>query len=214
MERLAQRDIQALMEAIRKIYSETDIEALPNRIASEASKVIPSATTCFCKIIQNNRNILDIEMSSHGNKWESPDTFKRCIHEHPFVNLLYSGKIKPHPFREDIERAILRRFPDFKRFPENIALKISDAFTDRQLRRLKLFNEFFHPNGIEYMLGAAISYRQNFHTAICFSRDRKDFTEKERLILNLLSPHIGQAYRNAKAGGLIRKHESFGLTPR
>ncbi|MEW6740605.1 MAG: hypothetical protein AB1325_11980 [Nitrospirota bacterium] len=76
------------------------------------------------------------------------DALNRHIHEHPVASLVFSGKMKPHPFRDDIKRKWLRKSLNI-----NTATKVSDLLTNSQLRSLALFNEFYRPNGIGYQLG-------------------------------------------------------------
>ncbi|MBI5748525.1 MAG: hypothetical protein HZA00_05315, partial [Nitrospinae bacterium] len=131
------------------------------------------------------------------------DAFNRHIHEHPIVSLLFSGKGKPHPFKDDIERALLR-----KHQPSNEVTKISDMLTNSQFRSLALFNEFYRPNGIEYQLGMPLLFSKDYQTALTLNRDKIDFSEKECLIFNLLGHHIRQAFKNAEVIGRIREDKT------
>jgi DNA-binding CsgD family transcriptional regulator len=138
-------------------------------------------------------------------QWEGVAAFGRNMHEHPLTNYLHSELLQRHRFKEDIENAVNKCYPHLKHSPHNTAAKISDVLTNRQFRALAVFNDFFRPNGIEYQLLMSILPTQDGYTTMSFNRDKNDFSEKERLILNLIGPHIIQAYRNAEAFKKVRQ---------
>jgi DNA-binding CsgD family transcriptional regulator len=72
-------------------------------------------------------------------------------------------------------------------------LKLSDFLTRRELHRSQLYNEWFRPYGVEHELELAIPSPQ-WHTRT-FIWDRRgrastDFTERDRLVLDLLKPQL------------------------
>jgi DNA-binding CsgD family transcriptional regulator len=117
--------------------------------------------------------------------------------EHPILNYLHSGLLRPHRFREEIENAVHKRFPSLRQFQHYTAAKMSDALSNRQYRSLGIYNEFFRRNESDYQLLISFLPAGNSYSMISFNRDKKDFTEVERLVLNLLTPHIAQACKNA-----------------
>ena len=98
-----------------------------------------------------------------------------------------------------------KRFPLLRRYQHYSAAKISDALPDRQFRRLGLFNDFFRRNDVAYQLLLSFLPRGSGYSMISFNRDKRDFTEKERLLLNLIGPHIAQAQLNAEASAQARR---------
>lgn len=195
---LTHRDIHNLQDCIQEIYSNLEIESFPAHIISAISKVIPSCVTSCARISQKDKRISYDGVAS-CRKWESLAAFGRNMHEHPLTNYLHSELLPQHQFKEDIEKAVNKRYPHLKHSPHNTAAKISDVLTNRQFRALAVFNEFFRPNGIEYQLLMSVLPSQDGYTTISFNRDKVDFSEEERLILNLIAPHIIQAYKNAEA---------------
>jgi len=210
MVHLTHRDLQKVQDCIRDIYSSMDIKSMPARIVSAVSRIIPSSIILYAKysygkIVENHKAVCVEEVASLGN-FEQMDALARHAHEHPFINMLHFQRSRPHPFREDIERA-------WRKQPlELSAVKISDVLKDHQFHSLALFNEFFRPNRIRYQLGMPVSRGNDFHEAVCFNRDRIDFLEKDRLMLNLLGPHIIQAYRNAES--YAKASDTFGTFER
>jgi DNA-binding CsgD family transcriptional regulator len=53
------------------------------------------------------------------------------------------------------------------------------------------------------MIGFTLTISPAFAIGVGLQRRRRDFTERERLLLNVLRPHLLQAYRNANAVTLL-----------
>ena len=98
--------------------------------------------------------------------------------------------VKDHPVCRAHERG------DFR------TLKLSDFLTQRELHRTPLYNEWFRPCGVEHELELAIPSPQ-WHTRT-FIWDRRgkgsrDFSERDRLVLDLVKPHLTRLSENAAA---------------
>ena len=76
--------------------------------------------------------------------------------------------------------------------------KISDFLTSRQLHRLDLYGEFLRPFGVEYELDAGLPAPPTHTKVLLLSRQRRDFTERERLLLEVLRPHFASLYAAAR----------------
>jgi DNA-binding CsgD family transcriptional regulator len=61
-----------------------------------------------------------------------------------------------------------------------------------------MYNEFYRRIGMEYQIAKGLPGPAGLVTTICVLRGRPDFSERDRLLLNLLRPHLNQAYRNAR----------------
>jgi DNA-binding CsgD family transcriptional regulator len=85
------------------------------------------------------------------------------------------------------------------------ALKLSDFFSPRELHATRLYDLWFRPYGIEHELDVAIP-SPHWHTkTFLFDRSGKsrDFTERDRLILDLLQPHLARLWQAAKTRRLL-----------
>jgi DNA-binding CsgD family transcriptional regulator len=78
-------------------------------------------------------------------------------------------------------------------------LKISDFINHQQFRRTAIYNEFYGPLNIRYLLALYFPGVGDQQIPISLHRWDKDFTERDRAILVHLAPHLAQAHRNAKA---------------
>lgn len=95
------------------------------------------------------------------------------MHEHPLINF-------------------------YQRTRDGQALKISEFLTRSQFHRLGLYNEFYRPLSVEHQMAFTLPARPPLVIGIALNRGRPDFSERDRLILNLVRPHLIQAYRNAE----------------
>lgn len=85
------------------------------------------------------------------------------------------------------------------------AFKLSDFLTLRQLRRSHVYDVWFRPAGTERTLSVAIPSPPWHTKTFIFERRRgADFTDRDRLVLNLLQPHLGRLWRAAQLRRRLR----------
>ncbi len=224
MAHLSSGKLHQLQNCIRTLYAHRDLQTLPEHIVRTASQAIPSSVVSYARIAERNGTLAYAGVAS-CRQLRHLDAFVRHMHEHPLLHALHGEVLLPHLFREDIARAMHKRHPALRRSPYGTAMRISDVLADRQFRALAVFNEFFHLNGVEHQMVIGVLPTVNGYTTISCNRDKVDYSEEERLVLNLLGPHITQAYANAedltKAGQAFRALEranhsirEYGLTYR
>lgn len=222
MNRLSHGDLQALMNCIREIYSDLDEDGWHFRLLSVISKAIPSELINYSEINPLKQEYIRfIEMPSMYISLNDIPIFAEYMHEHPTISLLYPEQMLKHPLKDCIrDRGRL----DYVLSPECQAVKLSDFLTNNQFRRLGLYNEFFRKYDIKYQMVVPISHHPSTLTGIVLNRQGKDFSERDRLMLNLLAPHIVKAYDNTLAVSSIQRNVRIstedrietmdGLTPR
>jgi DNA-binding CsgD family transcriptional regulator len=100
---------------------------------------------------------------------------------------------------------------------------VSDFWSLRQLRDSELYREAYSHVSLERHLGAPSFTGPNGTATLNwtrFGRAAQDFTERDRLVVNLLRPHFDQARRNAEhltalqATGDASRLDAFDLTPK
>lgn len=188
MKRLTQRDFLLTHECVQEIYTPCTLNAFPAHILSILLKVVPSEVSCYSKI---NFQLCEVSItcpslnSLHTEHIER--TAHQYFHEHPLVsNYLQTG--------------------------DGQAYKISDFISESQLHQLQgLYEQFLQPLGMEDQIGIVLppslapKSEKRLYTSqeelivIALNRSQRNFSERDRLILNLLRSHFAQAYLNAKA---------------
>jgi len=85
------------------------------------------------------------------------------------------------------------------------ALKVSDFLTQRELHGTRLYDRRYRPWTIEYEMCVAIpSPLWHTKTFLFFRTGRHDFTERDRLILNVLQPHLARLWQAARTRRLLK----------
>jgi DNA-binding CsgD family transcriptional regulator len=87
----------------------------------------------------------------------------------------------------------------FERSRHGGAAKLSDFMSPAQYHRKAIYQEFFRPAGIEHQISIALPSTGPRLIRITLNRARGDFTERDRLVLDLVRPHVAQAKENAAA---------------
>jgi DNA-binding CsgD family transcriptional regulator len=77
------------------------------------------------------------------------------------------------------------------------ALKLSDFLTLRELRRTRLWNEWLCHFRINRMLNLALRSPLWHTRTFLMDRFDRDFTERDRYVLDLLGPHLDRIWRGA-----------------
>ena len=81
--------------------------------------------------------------------------------------------------------------------PAGGARKYSDFLSRREYHRLELYQEADRPVGIEYMMRLWLDPGGSGGARVEFDRAGRDFTERDRAVLDLLLPHLRQFRRSA-----------------
>ena len=78
------------------------------------------------------------------------------------------------------------------------AYRFSDVISRDELRKLELYVEIYARLGVEHQLAACLPSPEPMTIAFVLSRGGRDFTERDRRLIDLGRPHLIQAYRNAE----------------
>lgn len=175
MQRLAQRDIEALLSYLREIYVSSDLEGFASRVVLTLPQILPSESVSYTEMDVQGPKIGVEVLNPPASDYALEDgIFNRYIHEHPFLN-------------------------HYRQTGEGQAVKISDFLTKSQWRNRALYNEFYKEiRGIEHQMAIGIP-TPTLPVAITLGRNGKDFSERDRQVLDLLHPHLVQAHSNATA---------------
>jgi DNA-binding CsgD family transcriptional regulator len=81
------------------------------------------------------------------------------------------------------------------------ALKVSDFLSVREFRRLDLHAFVCRPLGVDYVMKLFLPIRDGIARSFVFDRGRRDFEERDRLLVDVLHPHfvaLCEAARNRR----------------
>jgi DNA-binding CsgD family transcriptional regulator len=106
--------------------------------------------------------------------------------------------------RHAAENPLLQRFV---RTRDGRAYRFSDVVSHERFRRTALFQELYLPLGIDHQLAFTLPSAPDLTIGIALSRGGRNFSQRDREVLDLTRPHLIQAYRNAelreRLGGIV-----------
>lgn len=172
MDRMRPRDVKTLLEFLRNLYALRGFEAFSAYVGPVLRQVIPSDGGTYSDFDLQRGTVR--EVSDPPSTEAGRQAFHRHLHEHPLIN-------------------------HYRRTNDAGVYKISDFLTLRQFRRLGLYSEFIRPFvGTERQLACTFQASPSRVIAVAVMRQLLDFSERERLTLSLLRPHLVQASENAR----------------
>ncbi|MBI4607862.1 MAG: hypothetical protein HY726_02495 [Candidatus Rokubacteria bacterium] len=95
------------------------------------------------------------------------------------------------------------RIAHYVRTGNGRALRFSDLVSRAGLHRLGLYNELFRRLGIEHQMAAIYPLRPGILIGLALNRHTRDYSDRERLLLDVLRPHLAQMERLAERMGAL-----------
>lgn len=184
---LTQQDLRGILKCLQELYCACNLEAFPSRALSALSWVVPSDFFNWCPTnFHQHRVLTTLSAMSHCPAITSQEADKiahRRFLEHPFARYyLQTNDGKAH--------------------------KVSDFINEEQLHRLEgLYQGMMHQIGMEDQMSLVLPVSSKVNHSlqkntddivIALSRPERSFSERDRFVLNLLRPHLFQAYLNAQ----------------
>jgi len=181
---LNERDLRAGIDSLRELYAETNAAALPMRMLAIVSQLVPCKLAAFTEVdpvLARSRG--HVYPPGDWNMADIEQTFQAHINDHPVI--AYSARTR-----------------------DGQAKAISDFLTARQFHATGLYREVFKPMGVEDQLSIGMMGRAGLMIGVSFNRAKRGFLDRERELLNLLRPHLLQAYLNCHELQLLRNADS------
>jgi hypothetical protein len=176
---LRQADLEAVLDFLREAEVVTGPTAFPPELLERLRELVPCDPVNFCELDRPRRKLIRDTYSSGEIEDDDPEdeglrSFWRLRHQHPIC-------------------AYQDRTGDFS------ARKLTDFVSGRDLRRLEIYSEWFSEGGRpEFELEVGIP-APPWHTKVfLFHRDDRDFHERDRLVLDMLQPHLTHLDESAR----------------
>jgi DNA-binding CsgD family transcriptional regulator len=180
VESLTQAQLLQLSKVLRSLYEPYSLDEFPARSLSALSELVGAEVYSHVSFASQNGTLphhYTFPKMEVGIAAESFTIQRQYFLEHPLVQ-------------------------NYFKTLDGQALAISDFITEKEFHGLEvLYARFMKPFGLEDHM--AIVFKNTLvpgeHLSLSLGRDRRNFTECDRLILNLMRPHFQQAYQNATA---------------
>jgi len=186
MRDLPQRDYRAILDFLNDINNLQTHEAFLNKVIKGLQKIVEGdVVTCFESGPTEEDHVVCFSESQYVKYFT--DWLRYC-NDHPaWEHLQCSGDCGWYG--------------------------ISDYLSESAFHRTSLYNEVWRHPGIEDNLGTLAIISPKVLAAVSINRDQRSFTERDRQALNLLQPHLMQAWSNTKlTAGLHRQITSYAET--
>jgi DNA-binding CsgD family transcriptional regulator len=86
----------------------------------------------------------------------------------------------------------------FGRTRDGRPYRFSDVIDQAELRRMPIYRELYAPLGVEHQIAFVLPSQPTLLIGVALSRGARDFDDDEQAMLDLVRPHLIQAYRNAQ----------------
>lgn len=186
MPTLTQGDVRCMLRFLQELHTLCNLEAFPQQVLSALPKVVPSEYTgCSPTNFHQARLSLSSLPQEAGSlqRQTAEQVAQQSFFEHPFVD-------------------------HYLQTNDGSAHAVSDFLSEVELHRLEgLYQSILRPVGMEEQINMVLPVSATEapllppgeDVVITLHRPQRNFSERDRLILNLLRPHLLQAYANAKA---------------
>src|SRR3954463_7757414 len=184
MVRLRDQDFRAALEALGAM-SEAAREV--RSFAAAGVERLPAlvasefTTLSVCNLVNGRREVYG--MPAGALSAEDRAAFDRHFNEHPLVR--YHG----HEGGQSTQR-------------------ISDCMPFERFRRSALYNDYYRRIRIDNAMALPVYVGNGLLVSFVFNRARRDFSERERLLLELVRPHVSRLYSRVRGLGTLTAREA------
>lgn len=168
-----------MLRLLRRAYATTGVNEFARTVTTELPHVIPSEVTSY--------NEID-PVRGRSLNWVEPVSVATDAQ-----NSAWEQHMGAHP--------VLRHYLETR---DGRALRITDFVSQRQFEATGLYREHYVPLQTDQVLAIFLDVDAPRAVGLGLHRKGPAFTDRERLILELLRPHLLQAHRNALAFRALR----------
>lgn len=175
MERLSSRDLRALSKFLRDLYQLRTHDEFTTHLVKSLPTITDGEFTSYNEFLVGSSRV--IYKSDQLPYCPDPLYFARVLeknlHEHPIVT-------------------------NFLQTNDKFAYTFSDFLSARRFRKTSLFNEFYRPLKMSFLLCMGLRADRRM-LSISRHRNDKEFSDSSKVVFNAIHPHIQQALRNSLA---------------
>jgi DNA-binding CsgD family transcriptional regulator/PAS domain-containing protein len=177
---LTDRSLHRVHTALQQLHPSVPLDAFPQQALSALAEAVPADVSAYNEVNLQTRRMRAVGVPEELRFASDTEIWMQHLHEHP--TLAYT-----------------------QRTGDGSAHKISDFLTQRQFRRLALYNDVYRRLDGEYHMSMSWESSSLQIIAFAFNRGTKDFSEQDRNMLNLLRPYLMQVYQQAEAASQLQR---------
>jgi DNA-binding CsgD family transcriptional regulator len=172
MKGLSAKDVRSVLNFVGEAHGADDLDELRAFLPVAVRRVIPADYASYNEVGNDGRicaTLVDPEMPAGAL-----ELWRRYAGQNPLV-------------------------ARFARTRDGRAYRFSDVVRDGATDELELFRELYGPLGVPFQIAFVLPSPPDMTFGVALSRGGRDFSERDREMLNLARPHLIQAYRNVQA---------------
>ena len=175
MERLGQADFACVLQFLEELVVVEGEEPFPRELLASLRRLVPCDWVAFCELDRVNEVHIGLAEYPTYDGELPPCDYWQIRSEHPVC--------REHEVTGDFS-----------------ALKLSDFVTRKQFHSSRIYTDWFGPAGIEYLITVGLDSPLTHTKVFLFDRaGGRDFTERDRIVLNLLRPHLTRRHAEVQA---------------
>ncbi len=172
--------IEKLNSALKELYTPADPQTLRKRTARMVRDLIPADVVRYAELREDQSGF---ENEYYTDRRDDFERYRPCFNAH----------MEEHPVLKYYRTHRVSR-----------VLRISDLMPTERFSKTVIYNEFYRRMGIKHQLTTALFSREGRCREIILDREKRDFTAHNVRILEMLTPHLDQAFENAARIGILR----------
>lgn len=173
MRLLTQRDLSSILASIQQLHACAEPDAFAFDVLSMLLGLVPGKGASFNRLEMRSVRLL---CQSYPKRTleplteESRKSFLQFQDQHPFVSLFrQTGGFGP--------------------------VRTSDLMRQREFERLAIYNEYYRRFDSRYQIEFTLPAPRDVCVAIALNRADRDFSDRDRAVLELLRPHVAAGNR-------------------
>jgi DNA-binding CsgD family transcriptional regulator len=180
MARLEDGDFEAVLGVVRAVAAAHDPDEFSRVAVERVAHLIPSDVVTINEVDpEAGRTVYLAEPASWPGPPNGGEILAALAEQHPLIyHFLSTGDGSAH--------------------------RISDFWTQAKYHSSPIYQLLYGPMGVEYQMAVTLPAPRPIVVGIALSRCDNDFSERDRSVLNVLRPHLAQAWYNAKDQGHLR----------
>lgn len=165
-------DYQALHRLLSELYAQCDLDALAAFVVRQIPTLVASDCSSYTEINpQLQRAVVAMDSpEAEAIAQEVKPAFERYMHEHPVVRHVMGSE-------------------------DSRPCKVSDFMSLKQWKQTNIYREVYHPFGVCRQMILPMPATHPVIVGLALNRESRDFSERDRAILDLVRPHLAQAYK-------------------
>lgn len=170
---LSHEDHLDVLDCIEELHRCRSLDDFPAHALAALAPLVPSNLAAFNEVNVARGRMISVADRHVDGYAELESVWERYSAEHPLVRYIAETG-------------------------DGQAIKLSDFLSEREYHRLELYRQVYKALGAEDQMSITIRSDGGVIIALAFNRAQRDFTERERVKLNLIRPHLLQAYANVE----------------